>query len=325
VGVSNSANQRTYASADEFRRTAQRFDGTAVPVPGGDGTRPWLVGSAQDQAVFAKVFAAGAKPEYKARKGITTDRNGIFWVHATGAVGPDLVTVRNVAGIGKTKGIPQITATVESEHLFPLLRGRGVAPFNAVPETDLRILVPQRGMHGDPDLPAASPHTFKFLNRFKSHLEQRSSLKRFQKGQEFYSLWSTGSYTFAPFKVLWREMGNTFAAAYIGSASIEHAGEKIVIPDHKLYFIPVDSEPEAAYLTGFLNAPTISKAVSAYAAQLSLGASVAEYLNIPKFDETNEHMEEIGSIARALTKNAGNAKPSDLAQLDSRVRKLLAI
>ena len=325
VGVSNSANQRTYASADEFRRTAQRIDGTAVPVPGGDGTRPWLVGSAQDQAVFAKVFAAGAKPEYKARKGITTDRNGIFWVHATGAVGPGLVTVRNAADIGKTKGIPQITATVESEHLFPLLRGRGVAPFNAVPEADLRILVPQRGMHGDPDLPAASPHTFKFLNRFKSHLEQRSSLKRFQKGQEFYSLWSTGSYTFSPFKVLWREMGNMFAAAYIGSASIEHAGDKIVIPDHKLYFIPVDSEPEAAYLTGFLNAPTISKAVSAYAAQLSLGASVAEYLNIPKFDETNKHMTKIGNIARGLTQNEGNAKPSDLDQLDLLVRELLAI
>lgn len=325
VGVSNSANQRTYVSADEFRRTAQRIDGTAVPVPGGDGTRPWLIGSAQDQTVFAKVFAAGAKPEYKARKGITTDRNGIFWVHATGAVGPDLVTVRNVADIGKTKGIPEITATVESKHLFPLLRGRGVAPFNAVPEADLRILVPQRGMHGDPDLPTASPHTFKFLNRFKSHLEQRSSLKRFQKGQEFYSLWSTGAYTFAPFKVLWREMGNTFAAAYIGSALIEHAGEKIVIPDHKLYFIPVDSEPEAAYLTGFLNAPTISKAVSAYAAQLSLGASVAEYLNIPKFDETHEQMAAIGSIARNLTKSAGNAQPSDIDELDLLVRQLLAV
>jgi hypothetical protein len=322
---SSSVNQRTYASAEQFRRTAKRIDGTAVPVPGGDGTRPWLIGSVQDQAVFAKVFAAGAKPEYKARKGITTDRNGIFWVHASGTVGPDLVTVRNAADIGKTKGIPQITATVESEHLFPLLRGRGVAPFNAVPEADLRILVPQRGMHGDPDLPTTSPHTFKFLNRFKSHLEQRSSLRRFQKGQEFYSLWSTGSYTFAPFKVLWREMGNTFAAAYIGSASIEHAGEKIVIPDHKLYFIPVDSEPEAAYLTGFLNAPTISKAVSAYAAQLSLGASVAEYLNIPKFDVTDIRMAEIGSIARRLTQNAENAQSSDLAQLDSQVRELLAI
>jgi hypothetical protein len=319
------ANQRTYASADQFRGTAKRIDGIAVPVPGGDGTRPWLVGSVEDQAVFSKVFAAGAKPEYKARKGVTTDRNGIFWVQATGAVGPDLVTVQNAADIGKTKGIPQVTATVESEHLFPLLRGRGVAPFNAVPEMHLRILVPQRGMHGDPDLPAESPHTFKFLNRFKSHLEQRSSLKRFQKGQEFYSLWSTGPYTFAPFKVLWREMGNTFAAAYIGSASIEHAGEKTVVPDHKLYFIPVESEPEAAYLTGFLNAPTIAKAVSAYAAQLSLGASVAEYLNIPKFDETDGRMAAIGSIARHLTSSADKIQPADLKQLDLRVRELLSI
>ncbi|WP_456282167.1 SAM-dependent methyltransferase [Cupriavidus sp. JZ107] len=325
VDENGSTNQRTYASANQFRSTAKRIDGIAVPVPGGDGTRPWLVGSAQEQAVFSKVFAADAMPEYKARKGITTDRNGIFWVHTAGAVGPDLVTVRNAADIGRTKGIPQITAAVESEHLFPLLRGRGVAPFKAVPEADLRILVPQRGMHGDPDLPAASPHTFKFLNRFKSHLQQRSSLKRFQKGQEFYSLWSTGPYTFAPFKVLWREMGNRFAAAYIGSAPIEHAGEKTVVPDHKLYFIPVESEPEAAYLTGFLNAPTIAKAVSAYAAQLSLGASVAEYLNIPKFDEADGLMNSIGSIARDLTNRAGNAQPADLEQLDLRVRELLSI
>jgi hypothetical protein len=324
-GLNSSANQRTYASAEQFRLTAKRIDATAIPVPGGDGTRPWLIGSAQEQTVFSKVFAAGAKPEYKARKGITTDRNGIFWVYATGAVGTGLVTVRNASDVGKTKGIPQITAAVESEHLFPLLRGRGVAPFNAVPEADLRILVPQRGMHGDPNLPAASPQTFKFLNRFKNQLEHRSSLKMFQKGQEFYSLWSTGPYTFSPFKVLWREMGNTFAAAYIGSAQIEHAGEKTVVPDHKLYFIPVESEPEAAYLTGFLNAPTIAKAVSAYASQLSLGASVAEYLNIPKFDESNEQMAAIGAIARDLTKRFGNVQPSDLSLLDSHVRILLGI
>lgn len=320
-----SANHRRYASAEQFRLIAKRTDGIAIPVPGGDGTRPWLVGSEQEQTVFSKVFTAGTKPEYKARKGITTDRNGIFWVHTTGTVGADLVTVRNAADIGKTKEIPKITATVESEHIFPLLRGRGVAPFNAVPEADLRILVPQRGMHGDPDLPTASPKTFKFLNRFKSHLEQRSSLKRFQKGQEFYSLWSTGPYTFAPFKVLWREMGNTFAAAYIGNAVIEHIGEKTVIPDHKLYFIPVDSESEAAYLTGFLNAPTIAKAVSAYAAQLSLGASVAEYLNIPKFDADNEQMAAIGNIARDLTSKSGDIKPSDLLALDLQVHALLGI
>jgi hypothetical protein len=141
-----SASQRTYASAKQFRSIAKRTDGVAVPVPGGDGTRPWLVGTAQAQAVFAKVFAGAARPEYRARKGITTDRNGIFWVKATGSAGSGLVTVQNAAEIGKTKGIPQVTASIESEHLFPLLRGRGVAPFNAVPELDLRIVVPQRVM-----------------------------------------------------------------------------------------------------------------------------------------------------------------------------------
>lgn len=318
---------RRFSCAEEFRNIATCIDSLAIPVPGGGGNRPWLIGTAVEQAVFAKVFASPS-PEYKARKGVTTDRNGIFWVRAIGSIMEKTVTVQNAADIGKTKGIPEVTGAIESEHLFPLLRGRGVAPFKAVPEEELRIIMPQRGMHGDPDLAVESPLTFKFLNRFKGHLEQRSSLKRFQKEQAFYSLWSTGSYTFSPFKVLWREMGNKnnkFAAAYIGSISIEFAGDKVVIPDHKLYFIPVESEQEAAYLTGFLNAPTIAQAISAYAAQLSLGASVAKYLRIPLFDASDVRMETIAEIARAITQRAGVQEPGDLDALDIHVRALLDI
>ena len=321
----DSAKLRMFASAERFRSTAEPVEWVGVPVPGGDGTRPWLVGSAHDQAVFAKVFAADAKPEYQARKGVTTDRNGIFWVYAAETDSPDIATVRNAAGIGKTKGIPEITATVEAEHVFPLLRGRGVAPFCAVPEQELRIILPQRSMHGDPDLAGKYPQTYKFLNRFKTHLEQRSSLKRFQKGQPFYSLWSTGPYTFSPFKVLWREMGNTFAAAYIGSAAIGASGEKVVIPDHKLYFIPVETEAEAAYLTGFLNAPTVASAVSAYGAQLSLGASVAEYLRIPPYSDTDPHIAAISDLARSITARRGNIGPGEVEALDRHVRALLGI
>ena len=317
--------QRHFSSAEAFRRIAKVVKGFGVPVPGGDGTRPWLIGTAQDHAVFAKVFAASAKPEYKARKGVTTDRNGIFWVYSTAASTAGAVEVRNAHDIGKTKGIPQITAIIESDHLFPLLRGRGVTPFNAVPERELRIVLPQRGMHGDPDLASSYPQTYKFLNRFKSHLEQRSSLKRFQKGQAFYSLWSTGDYTFSPFKVLWREMGNAFAAAYIGSAVMDSFGQRIVIPDHKLYFIPVETEAEAAYLTGFLNAPTISKAVSAYAAQLSLGVSVAEYLRIPLFDISDRHISAIATITKTIVDSGGTTTSSHLPDLDRHVHALLGI
>lgn len=315
---------RTYASAERFREEAMLTSGVAIPVPGGDGARPWLVGSVEEQAVFAKVFAGKAKPEYQARKGVTTDRNGIFWVYPQSEEVGEFVTVKNAANIGKTKGIPEITDSIEAEHLFPLLRGRDVEAFVAFPSSELRIIMPQRGMHGDPDLPVKSPRTYKYLSRFKSHLEQRSSLKRFQKNQAFYSLWSTGEYTFSPFKVLWREIGNKFSAAYTGSIDVGGVN-KIVIPDHKLYFIPVDSESEAAYLTGFLNAPTISRAISAYAAQLSLGVSVAEYLKIPKFNQSCSNMVAISDVARKITLRSDGANLDELQLIDEMVKDLLGI
>jgi hypothetical protein len=310
------------ATAHEFRNTARYIDNIAVPVPGGDGGRPWLIGSIEEQAVFANVFA-GAERSYQARKGVTADRNGVYWVHEVKGHGTEKVEIRNAATIGKTKGIPEITACIEPEHLFPLLRGQGVKPFSATNDKELRIIVPQRGMHGDPNLPATAPLTFKFLSRFKPQLESRSSLKRFQKGQSFYSLWSTGAYTFAPFKVLWREIGKSFAAAYVGSAATNFAGEKPVVPDHKLYFIPVDTEAEAAYLTGFLNAPVISRAVSAYASQLSLGVSVADYLNIPRFNPHDANMMAISDIAVKITHRSKGALADEYLELDSLVKKIL--
>lgn len=315
---------RRSASAEEFRKAAKRIDQTAVPVPGGDGERPWLVGSAEEQAVFAKVFA-GTERAYQARKGVTADRNGVFWVYEAGQENEETVTVRNAANVGKTRGIPEITARIESRHLFPLLRGQGVMPFRANPEKELRIIVPQKGMHGDPELSAHSPLVFKFLSRFKVLLESRSSLKRFQKNQAFYSLWSTGEYTFSPFKVLWREIGKSFAVAYVGSAPTSFAGEKLVVPDHKLYFIPVDTEVEAAYLTGFLNAPVISKAVEAYASRLSLGVSVAKYLNIPRFDKINPEMQEISNTAMEIVARKGEASADELLKLDALVKGMLKI
>ena len=120
-------------------------------------------------------------------------------------------------------------------------------------------------------------------------------------------------------------MGNAFAAAYIGSAVMDSFGQRIVIPDHKLYFIPVETEAEAAYLTGFLNAPTISKAVSAYAAQLSLGVSVAEYLRIPLFDISDRHISAIATITKTIVDSGGTTTSSHLPDLDRHVHALLGI
>ena len=150
---------RWFSSAAAFLDQAKREDREARPVPGGNGARPWLIGTKAEHMTFAKVFSAGAAV-YSARKGVTTDRNGIFWARLLGESSSDSIRVQNAAHIGRTKDIATKTALVEVEHLFPLLRGRGVAPFDAQPEAELRIIVPQRGMHGDPDLPISGPKTF---------------------------------------------------------------------------------------------------------------------------------------------------------------------
>lgn len=318
---------RYFHSAQEFQQLATPTDLLAAPVPGG-GARPWLIGTAAQHDVFVRVFSSSAQ-HYAARKGVTTDRNGIFWLHVVKAAGPELVIIANAAGIGRTKGIAAKQSVVEASHIFPLLRGRGVRPFRASPDPDLHILVPQRGMHGDPDLALHSPQTFRFLQGFRAILEERSSYKRFQKkqGRPFYSLWSTGPYTFSPYKVLWREMGGgAFAAAYVGSIDDPLLGPKLVIPDHKLYFIPVDTETEAAYLTGFLNAETIASAVTAYAAQLSLGVSVAEYLHIPKFDPNHPDHIDLSTLAQAITQRE-DATPSDVERqrLDHLAQRIITV
>src|SRR5699024_6086570 len=105
--------------------------------------------------------------------------------------------------------------------------------------------MPKRGMYGDDELVKTALTTDRFLKIARLILKSRSSYKRFQEraGAPWWSLWSTGSYTFAPFKVVWREMGGgRFEAAYIGDHDDAVLGSKRVIPDHKVYFVPCETE-----------------------------------------------------------------------------------
>ena len=76
---------------------------------------------------------------------------------------------------------------------------------------------------------------------------------------------------------------------------------KTIVPDHKVYFIPVQTESEAAYLTAFLNSSLISGAIGAYASALSLGTSVVDYLTIPKFDANDKQMAELSEMGRCFS------------------------
>ena len=309
--------KRSYASAEEFVLEAKKFADFAAPVPGTDAG-PWLKGTRTQHEAWQHLFAPGTH-EYVARKGITTDANGIFFVRVLESDKKSgLCQIENDPTLGKREDIARVNASVEAEHLFPLLRGRGVAAFKAQTDPDYAVLVPQRGMHGNPTLPDDFPATFRYLKRFRRVLQQRSSLRRFQKKQAWWSLWSTGAYSFARYKVAWREMpGGRFAAAIVAPFRHPQLGTKLVVLDHKLYFVPCHSLKEAAFLTALLNAPMVSEAISAYAAQLSLGVSVVEYLALPTFSVRNPTHRSLVSLALKLTQKTTAPSTSEWDELNA--------
>jgi Putative RNA methylase family UPF0020 len=313
----------TFEDGRAFRAAARHCDLLARPVPGSDAG-PWLKGTQAEHAIWARLFDAGQEAHYRARKGITTDLNGVYFVRAEAAVG-DLVWVTNDPTAGRKGDLPRIRRRIEAEHVFPLIRGRGVRAFRAEPDPSFRVIVPQRGMHGDPDLPTSARRTHRFLSEFEAWLRERGSYRRYQSNQPFWSTWSTGPYTFSPYKVLWKEMSGTrFSAAYIGSSDDTVLGHKVVVPDHKLYFVPIQTLQEARYLTGILNAPAIARAIAGYAAQLSLGTSVIENLTIPAFDAGDQRHRNIAQIAGDITGRSSEPTSAELADLNRLAQEVVS-
>jgi len=172
-------------------------------------------------------------------------------------------------------------------------------------------------MNGNAELPTEAPGAYRFLRRFEAELRVRSSYRRFQVRHPYWSVWSTGTYTFAPYKVVWREMsGGKFVAAYIGRVRDVRLGEKVVIPDHKLYFVPFEAEREAAFVCGILNAPSVARAIGAYASQLSLGVSVIEYLKLPRYAEDRVEHLELAEMAILLTTERRTPSTAESRRLD---------
>ncbi|MGH3622650.1 MAG: hypothetical protein ACRDQ5_12790 [Sciscionella sp.] len=89
--------------------------------------------------------------------------------------------------------------------------------------------------------------------------------------------------------------------------------------------MPCETEDEAAYLTAFLNAPLVARAVAAYAAQLSLGVSVVEYLLIPRHDRDSAVHRELAEIAKTVTADEGASTDAQRARLDRLVATLTDI
>lgn len=300
----------------------------AEPVDPARPTSAWLTARPAAIAALRRVLGSS---DYTAHEGANTGgANGVYWVECVaGGLVPrvdqkGLVTVSNVIK-GARKKVEQVVARVEAARLFPLLRGRDVGRWRAAPS--LQIVMAQdpatrRGI-AEEVMARDFPATAAYLARFEKMLAARPAFLRYFRPEQdaFWSMFNVGDYTFAPFKVVWREQASGFTAAVAGP--LQH---RAMVPDHKLMLVQAASADEAHYLCAALNSAPVRLAVAAYAVSIQMSTHVLRHVAVPAHvagDATHRALADISRRAhRAAAADDGAALARAEAALDRRAGEL---
>ncbi len=304
------------STLDEVMAQTKRLQFYATPVDKGDPTSPWLTARRKALDAVRKVLGTS---EYRAYEGANSGgANGVYWLEILAERPDGLLVVRNVTEGAKRK-VEAITTELEPDLVYPLLRGRDVRRWCANPSLHILMVQDPKTRRGIDEhvLQQRYPKTWAYLKRFENPLRERSGFKRYftrKQGHQvietgpFYSMFNVGDYTFAPWKVVWREQSAWFTVAVIGPE-----GDKPVIPDHKLMLVPCENAQEAYYLGGLLNSSPAILAVWAYAISIQQTTHILDNIAVPSYGSSNSLHQTIANLSRRAHELAPRAYSGDEA------------
>ncbi len=278
----------------------------------------WI--SAKPKALNAVKKVIG-KSDYQARAGTCTWLNSVYWGEAK-PTKQDYVVFANIAN--DDSSISPLETEVEPDIVYPLLRGREVAKWTATP--NYSILVPHISNQPSKGIPLPTferrfPKSLEYFRKFQTALSNRSGYKKYLQpaGEPFYSLYNIGHYTFAPFKLVWKEQSSPFQCAVISTHN-----DKTIIPDHKLMLVPFDNEKEAHFVCALLNSTFSQFIVQAYTISTQQSTHILSNIKIPKYDDKSRiHLDLANLSKQCHEKTAAGIDVSDLeAQIDELAAEL---
>lgn len=271
----------------------------ARPVDENDPTSPWITGRRRALQAVQKVLGMS---DYQAKAGVCTWLNGVYWLEIVNRRPDGLVVVSNLTE-GARREVENVQAAIEPDLLYPLLRGRDVSRWQATPSAYiLMVQDPEKRRGYDEDwLSAKYPKTYAYLKRFEEPLRQRSGYRRyFSESDPFYSMFDVGDYTFAPYKVVWREQaaGLTVAVTEPLGTEVVIPDHKLVIPDHKLMMVDFQDVDEAHYLCAALNSSPAQLVVLSYGVTIQMDTHVLENIRVPHYDPANPSHRQLAALSK---------------------------
>lgn len=293
-------------SLDEVLEQISLTDGVACPVA--DFGSPLFTGS---KAAFNEVVVLRGKSDYlsQAHRGTISDLARVFWVKVE-KYSPEtnraLIRTLTEEELPIARRIEPVKgAWIEADLLFPLLRGREIGRYCTMSEGWYQI-IPNRHyakFETEDEFAEKYPAAYSYLRNYDDLLSERSTYKRYQRGLlPAYSIFCVGEYSFRPYKVVWPEQQNPnlFRAAVVTEATNSIVPNKVIVPDHKVYFASVENLEEAHYLCAFLNSYPVRTWLGGFLIGKQIGTAVFEYMYVPRYnaqDPDHQRLAEISVVA----------------------------
>ncbi|MBC7109282.1 MAG: hypothetical protein H5T41_10985 [Methanomassiliicoccales archaeon] len=134
----------------------------------------------------------------------------------------------------------------------------------------------------------------------------------------FYSMFDVGDYTFAPWKVVWPEVGHELEAAVAPLVS-----DKPVVPDHTLIMIDCGCEEEAHFVCGLLNSTLVRIIVRGYIV-LHPDPHVLDHIRIFKYDPESSVHKALAKSSHEAHEAAVQGDVARLREIEERIDQLAA-
>lgn len=268
----------------------------ACPIDNQSITSPWLTGDRKSVGLLKGLVG---KSGYRARKGVDTSLNAVFWVRTLEAEN-SLTRVVNCQTRTRSS-VRQISFWIEDESLFPLLRGSDFRRWRySIEYYQILLYNPKTGRPLSSEVAAERmPRAWAYFNRadYRLLLERRGIYSKHLQDMPVYSCYDIGSYSFTKQKVVWKALDSQMQAVVIGSFN-----SKVIIPDHNVMMIPIQDEDEAHYLCAFLNSNIATRFVTSYV-EWFFSTHILDYFKIPRWDpklSTHQQLSELSKNAHLL-------------------------
>lgn len=292
------------STIEEVTEATTRMNLYAEPVDENDSTSAWL--TARPKALKAVRRILG-QSDYIAHAGVYSGGvNAVYWVDIVKERPDGLVVVQNINEGAKIK-VEGVIEPLEPDLLYPLLRGRDVKRWKAVPSASILMVqdpVKRRGID-EKKMQDNYPKTYAYLKRFEKVLRERPARgvsDMIKNGAPFYTMFAVGDYTFAPWKVVWPNIASKLDAAVIGESE-----GKLILPQHIVTLVACPTEQEAHYICALINSSCANFAAMTYSQKggKSFGdPHILKNIRIPKFKPENKTHQKLADLSQKAHKAA---------------------